>query len=106
MLFLSNQNNTMRSKNNKNIIIKYSNINFKYGFTKGSCSMNLAPIDEPLIVCTLQKNITINIISRAEVNGQIWYEVSVFSKERINNQGWIKATQMVFPEIGNQISTL
>ena len=106
ILFLSNQNNTMRRKSNKNIIIKYSNINFKYGFTKGICSMNLAPIDEPLIVCTLQKNTTINIISRAEVNGQIWYEVSVFSKERINNQGWIKATQMVFPEIENQISTL
>ena len=105
ILFLSNQNNTMRRKYNKNIIIKYSNVDFKYGFTKINCSINLAPIDEPLIVCTLQKNTTIDIINRAEVNGQIWYEVSVFSKERINNQGWIKAAQMLFPEIGNQIST-
>lgn len=106
ILFLSNQNNTMRRKNYKNIIIKYSSINYKYGFTKGNCSINLAPIDEPLTVCTLQGNTTIDIINRAEVNGQIWYEVSVFSKERINNQGWIKATQIVFPEISNQISTL
>ena len=105
ILFLSNQNNTMRCKGYKNIIIKYSNIDFKYGFTKGNCSINLAPIDQPLIVCILQKNTTVNIINRAEVNGHIWYEVSVFSKERLNNQGWIKATQMVFSEIVNQIST-
>ena len=105
ILFLSNQNNIMRRKNNKSIIIKYSSINFKYGFTKGNCSINLAPIDDPLIVCTLQRNTTVDIINRADVNGLIWYEVSVFSKERINNQGWIKATQMVFPEITNQLST-
>jgi hypothetical protein len=105
ILFLSNQNNAMRHKNNKNIIIKYSSINFKYGFTKGNCSINLAPIDEQLTVCTLPQNTTLDIINRAEVNGQIWYEISVFAKERINNQGWIKANQIVFPEIVNQIST-
>jgi len=105
ILFLSNQNNTIRRKSNNNIIIKYSNIDFKYALTKVDCSMNLAPIDEPLIVCTLQKNTTIYVLNRADVNGQIWYEISVFSKERINNQGWVKATQILFPEIGNQIST-
>ncbi|MBC8061092.1 MAG: hypothetical protein H7Y18_10540 [Clostridiaceae bacterium] len=105
ILFLSKQNNTMRHKTNKNIIIKYSSLNFKYGLTRGNCSLNLAPIDESLIVCTLQRNTTIDIINRADVNGQIWYEVSVFSRERINNQGWIKATQILFPEIATQIST-
>jgi len=95
----------MRRKVYKNIIIKYSNIDIKYGLTKQGCSVNLAPIDEPLIVCTLQKNTNLNIINRAEVNGVIWYEVSVFSRERQNNQGWIKAAEIVFPEISNRIST-
>ena len=95
----------MRRKNNKNIIIRYSDTAYKYGFTKGNCSINLAPINDPLIVCTLQKNTTIKIINRAEVNGIIWYEVSLFSRERINNQGWIEATQVVFPEMTNKVST-
>ena len=103
ILFLTNQNNLIRSKRIKDIVIKYYVPEYKYAFTKEICSINLAPIDNPLPLCKLQKNTSIGIINRADINGSIWYQVSVPSNERINNQGWLKASQLVFPEIINNI---
>lgn len=34
----------------------------------------------------------------ANINSENWYEVSVPSKDRINNKGWIKASKILFPE--------
>lgn len=103
ILLLTNQNNSLRGKKYNNIIIKYYNCQFKYGFTKETCSINLAPIDENLCICKLEKNTTIDILNLADVNGDIWYEVQVPSKDKVNNKGWLRATQIVFPEIINKI---
>lgn len=103
ILLLTSQNNNMRSKKNTNIIIKYSRSEYSYGYTKENCLVNLAPIDESLNICKLQKNSTVDIMNLAEVNGDIWYEIEVPSKDRINSRGWLKATQIVFPEIMNRI---
>ena len=84
---------------NRNIIIKYIKPSITHAFTKEVCSLNLAPIDIPLVVCRLSRNSSIYLISEAEVNGIIWYEVSLPAAENINNRGWIKAEQVLFREI-------
>lgn len=83
----------------KNIIIKYIKPSKSYAFTSENCYLNLAPVDLKLVVCRISKNSSICIISEAEINDSIWYEVSLPSIDNINNRGWLKSDKILFKEL-------
>ncbi|BDR73979.1 hypothetical protein K144316041_26870 [Clostridium tetani] len=56
-----------------------------------NCNLFISPLKSSPLLCTLEKGTYVTIIDSAEVNNEIWYEISIDSVEKINSKGWIQS---------------
>ncbi|WP_125154126.1 hypothetical protein [Clostridium rectalis] len=82
-------NNEKSTYNSLNIQYKYTSL--KNGVTLNECPLYLYPSNTAIVLSTLRINTFIEIKDSAQVNNELWYEISVPSLNQINSKGWIKA---------------
>lgn len=85
--------NKPNNGNKKNLIINFSQPEFKYGITLPYTSIFIAPSTDSLVINRLKEKSHIKIIDEAEINNEIWYYSLLNTESKINCNGWIKKTQ-------------
>lgn len=100
ILLLKYQNNNLKHKTNSSshVTIKYLNPNYSEGILKEDCNLYIAPLSNSAIINSLDQATIIQIYDSAEINDELWYEVSVLSEDRINSKGWIKSDYISFKD--------
>lgn len=112
LLLLSRENNELKSKfllatnfsGDEQLLVQFEKPNFNSGTTSDNCKLYAAPIINNNILSGVLKNTPLQIQDSAFVNSQLWYEVSLASRNRINSKGWIKDQNLIIiDEIRNGI---
>ncbi|WML36332.1 SH3 domain-containing protein [Clostridium sp. OS1-26] len=102
ILLLKYQNNNLKHKTNSDsslhTTIKYLNPNYSEGILKEDCNLYIAPLSNSAIINSLNQSTIIQIYDSAEINDELWYEISVLSEDRINSKGWIKSDYISFKD--------
>lgn len=95
ILVLTNQNDSLKSKVNKNqdihslSDIKYMNPIYKNGYTTDNCTLYLIPLLASPVVYKCTRPIKVNVTFLAEVSKETWYEVLVTVNGAML-KGWLK----------------
>lgn len=102
ILLLKYQNNNLKHKTNSesslHTTIKYLTPNYSEGILKEDCNLYIAPLSNSAIINSLNQSTIIQIYDSAEINDELWYEVSILSEDRINSKGWIKSDCISFKD--------
>lgn len=102
ILLLKYQNNTLKHKatlnSNLHNVIKYLTPNYSEGVIEQNCNLYIAPLDNSAIINSLNQSTIIQIHDSAEINNELWYEVSILSEDRVNSKGWIKSDSISFKD--------
>jgi len=95
-------NQTSKAAKNENISIEYIfPVNTK-GFIKKKCELLICPIDNSAIVNFIKENTLVKVEDSANINNQLWYEISLITESRVNSKGWIKEDCIKFQEDFNE----
>lgn len=102
ILLLKYQNNNLKRKTisdqNEQIIVRYLSLNHNEGTIKKNCNLHLAPLDNSAVLNSLSENTTVQIQDGAEINKEMWYEISILSQDKTNSKGWIKSDCLNFKD--------
>ncbi|MGO5064476.1 hypothetical protein FDF31_08900 [Clostridium sporogenes] len=93
IILFKRQIDKLKSQNKgdfKNIDIKFITCSIKNGTIIKNSYIYLYPDNSSPYIYKLYKDDIVAIHCSAENRGDIWYEVSCFSKGIINTKGWIK----------------
>ncbi|MFD3155527.1 hypothetical protein ACFIJ5_01390 [Haloimpatiens sp. FM7330] len=95
VILLTKQNNYIHNfKNdkvkNESISIRYESPKYKNGIIIKDCSLYIAPLEDYPQIYKLQENTKVDIHDSAQINSEIWYEISIPYTSKINTKGWIK----------------
>lgn len=100
LLLLKYQNNALKhnvkTSDTNNITIKYTMPLHNKGIIITNCKLLLSPLSNSIVLNTLAENTVIEIQDSAEVNYNLWYEISLTTGDRINSKGWIKSDYIKF----------
>ncbi|WP_411679629.1 hypothetical protein [Clostridium thailandense] len=103
ILLLKHQNNSLKNKadleKEEQIIVKYHYLDKNQGIIKSNCKLYLWPSDKSSALNSLMENIVVQIHDSAEINEELWYEISILSEDRTNSKGWIKSDCLTFEDI-------
>ena len=102
ILLLKHQNNSLKyktdSEKDEQITVKYLFPDISQGSIKSNCKLYLGPSVESAILNSLVENMVVQIHDSAEINKDLWYEISTLSQDRINSKGWIKSDYLSFED--------
>lgn len=87
----NNLKNEKLSHTNKKIIVKYIPPTISSTAINDDCNIFISPLKYSPLLSTLKKGTYVNIIDSAEINNEIWYEISINSVDKINCKGWIQS---------------
>ncbi len=100
ILLLKHQNNSLKHKadleKDEQIIVKYQYPDNNQGIIKSNCKLYLWPSVKSAALNSLMENIVVQIHDSAEINEELWYEISILSQDRTNSKGWIKSDYLTF----------
>lgn len=86
----TNLNQTSKAAKSKNISIEYIFPVNTEGFIKKKCEVLICPMDDSAIINSVEENTLVKIEDSANINNQLWYEISLITESRVNSKGWIK----------------
>lgn len=95
IMLLARQNNSLKEKLDdetlkvEDVTLFFKSHKYTSGVLGNSCNLYIAPLTKYAILRTLNKNLEIQILDCVEIFDEIWYEVSLTTKNNINNKGWI-----------------
>lgn len=103
LLLLSRENNELKSKfmlattfnHEEQLLVQFEKPNFNNGTTSDNCKLYAAPIIDSSILSGVLKNTPLQVQDSAFVSNQLWYEVNLPSRSRINSKGWIKDKNLI-----------
>lgn len=102
ILLLKHQNSSLKHKTDleksEQIIIKYVSPNNSQGVIKSDCKLYLGPYSNSPVLNSLAKNTIVQIHDSAEVNKDLWYELSISSQDKVNSKGWVKSDHLIFED--------
>ena len=94
ILLLKYQTNNLKqaskSSKDKTITIKYILPICNQGIIAKKCELFLSPMENSLILNSLNESTLVEIQDSVSIDNELWYEVSLIAKERVNSKGWIK----------------
>ncbi|KYH34347.1 hypothetical protein CLTEP_16700 [Clostridium tepidiprofundi DSM 19306] len=96
IILLSKKNTELRNKINrrnsslKDIMIKFTLPQCSDAVTNTACNLYVAPINNSLVINSLEKDIKLKVLDCAEVTDDIWFRVAFNCDDDLNNKGWIK----------------
>ncbi|MCR1934875.1 hypothetical protein ACQX0N_12515 [Clostridium tepidum] len=93
IILFKKQIDKLKSQNRsdfKNIDIKFITCSVQDGTIIKNSYIYLYPDNNSPYIYKLHKDDSVTIHCAAENRGEIWYEVSCFSKGIINTKGWVK----------------
>lgn len=99
-IILKKQYDELKDKVNKknnyldSLVVKYILPQYNSGIIKLKCNLLLYPLDNSIVLLSLEKNSFIQIQDCAEINNKLWVEVSIPSSDRINSKGWIEESNI------------
>jgi hypothetical protein len=106
ILLLKYQNNDLNqaSKNakNKNITVEYIFPLCTKGVIKKRCELFICPMIDSAILNFLTEDTFVKVEDSANINNELWYEISLITEERVNTKGWIKENSIKLQEDVNE----
>lgn len=106
ILLLKYQNNdltqTSKTTNNKNITVEYISPFYTKGVIKRKCELFICPMADSAILSFLTEDTLVKVEDSANINNQLWYEISLITEERVNTKGWIKEDSIKLQEDVNE----
>jgi hypothetical protein len=106
ILLLKYQNDdlkqTSKTTKNKNITVEYIFPLYTKGVIKNNCELFISPMVDSAILNFLTEDTFVKIEDSANINNQLWYEISILEEERVNTKGWIKEDSIKFQEDVNE----
>lgn len=94
-------NQTSKTPKNKNITVEYIFPINTDGFIKKKCELLICPMDDSAVLNFLTEDTLVKIEDSANINNQLWYEISLITEERVNTKGWIKDDSIKLQKYGN-----
>lgn len=106
ILLLKYQNNDLKenskAERDKKISVEYILPTNTKGFIKKRCELLICPIDNSAVLNSLQEDTLVKVEDSANVNNQLWYEISLVTEERVNSKGWVKEDFMILEQNSNE----
>lgn len=106
ILLLKYQNSDLKqiskTTKNKNISVEYIFPTNTEGVIKNTCGLLICPMDDSAILNLLKEDTPVKIEDSANINNELWYEVSLITEPRVNSKGWIKESFLKLQEDINE----
>lgn len=107
IILLSRQNKNLKndfeskileSKQQENVVIKFSTIECTKGVVNKETDLLIAPIDKSPMLGKICNGLSVEILDSGSIGGSIWYEIRFALSENINNKGWVHAEDVILAE--------